>query len=287
MKKIILLPTLALLFSFTSHSKNHEIPSNFDTVNTVNSISNHSEQQQVSNAPFLTTYSLFLKLYNGNTEAAETRFYFQDGLTLGLDPGYDAGAFDQDMPLSSQLVEDNQGTNFAINAMGLESMYNQAVPLVVNQMEGQTFRIHISQSVMPENVNVYIEDILEGTFTPIVGKDFEYTAQSNLSGEGRFQVVFSSEILGGEVLASNNVFDTNSLVVFKAPNDSYLTIQGLPTVAGKISATLYNMLGMQLRTKIINPNSSSDRISTQNIPTGTYVLQLRANNQTYAKKLIL
>ena len=287
MKKIILLPTLALFFSFTSHSKNYELPLNFDTVDTVNSISNHSDHQQVSSASFLTTYSVFLKLYNGNTEAAETRFYFQDGLTLGLDPGYDAGAFDQDMPLSSQLVEDNQGTNFSINAMGLESMYNQAVPLVVNQMEGQTFRIHISQNVLPDNVNVYIEDIFEGTFTSILGKDFEYTAQNNLSGEGRFQVVFSSDILDGEVLASNSVFDTNSLIVFKAHNDSYITVQGLPTDTGKISATLYNMLGMQLKTKIINPNNSLDKISTQNIPTGTYVLQLRAKNQAYTKKIIL
>ena len=39
------------------------------------------------------SFELILKLYEENTEIDYTRFYFEDGLTLGLDPGYDAGAF--------------------------------------------------------------------------------------------------------------------------------------------------------------------------------------------------
>ena len=41
------------------------------------------------------SFELILKLYEENTEIDYTRFYFEDGLTLGLDPGYDAGAFNQ------------------------------------------------------------------------------------------------------------------------------------------------------------------------------------------------
>ena len=142
MKKLILLPLLTLIFSFTCYSKNYE-KTHINLSSTSNII---SENESLISAPIFTTYTLFLKLYNGQTEDAETRFYFQNGLTLGLDPGYDAGAFDQDTSLSSRLVEDNQGTNFAINAMGLESAYNQTVPLVINQSIGQTFRINLSQN---------------------------------------------------------------------------------------------------------------------------------------------
>ena len=42
--------------------------------------------------PQLLTYNVGLKLYNGEIERAATNFYFRDGLTLGLDPGYDAGS---------------------------------------------------------------------------------------------------------------------------------------------------------------------------------------------------
>ena len=39
----------------------------------------------------------------------DTKFYFKEGLTLGLDPGYDAGAFNQSSGLSSRLVEQDNG----------------------------------------------------------------------------------------------------------------------------------------------------------------------------------
>ena len=37
-------------------------------------------------------YRLELKLFNGETQKGRTNFYFKNGLSLDLDPGYDAGA---------------------------------------------------------------------------------------------------------------------------------------------------------------------------------------------------
>ena len=45
-----------------------------------------------------TYFELTLKLYEGVTEIDQTQFYFEDGLNLGLDPGYDAGHFNQKQP---------------------------------------------------------------------------------------------------------------------------------------------------------------------------------------------
>ena len=47
----------------------------------------------ITGAPVLLNYKLDLKLYNGSAERAKTKFHFQQGLTLGLEPGYDAGAY--------------------------------------------------------------------------------------------------------------------------------------------------------------------------------------------------
>ena len=287
MKKLILLPLLALIFSFTCYSKNYEESRITNTLNLSSTPDIISENESLTNAPILTTYTLFIKLYNGNIEAAETKFYFQDGLTLGLDPGYDAGAFDQDIALSSRLVEDNQGTNFTINAMGLESAYNQSVPLIVNQFVGQTFRINISQNTLPDNVNVYIEDILENTYTPIIGKDFELTTDVNLNEEGRFRIHFTTEILGVEVLNTNNVFDTDTVSVFKANNQDFITITGIAATANKTTASLYNMLGMSVRTKTLHNPSQTQSISTQGLAKGVYVVQLKAGNAMFSKKVLL
>ena len=287
MKKLILLPLLALIFSFTCYSKNYEESRITNLLNLGSTPDIISENESLTSAPILTTYTLFIKLYNGNIEAAETKFYFQDGLTLGLDPGYDAGAFDQDIALSSRLVEDNQGTNFTINAMGLESAYNQSVPLIVNQFVGQTFRINISQNTLPDNVNVYIEDILENTYTPIIGKDFELTTDVNLNEEGRFRIHFTTEILGAEVLNTNNVFDTDTVSVFKANNQDFITITGITATANKTTASLYNMLGITVRTKTLHNPSQTQSISTQGLAKGVYVVQLKAGNAMFSKKVLL
>jgi hypothetical protein len=287
MKKLILLPLLALIFSFTCYSKNYEESRITNLLNLGSTPDIISENESLTNAPILTTYTLFIKLYNGNIEAAETKFYFQDGLTLGLDPGYDAGAFDQDIALSSRLVEDNQGTNFTINAMGLESAYNQSVPLIVNQFVGQTFRINISQNTLPDNVNVYIEDILENTYTPIIGKDFELTTDVNLNEEGRFRIHFTTEILGAEVLNTNNVFDTDTVSVSKANNQDFITITGITATANKTTASLYNMLSKSVRTKTLNNPTQTQSISTQGLAKGVYVVQLKAGNAMFSKKVLL
>ena len=286
MKNLILLSLLALTFSFTCYSKNYEENIITNAINFGSTPDIISENESLTSAPILTTYTLFIKLYNGNIEAAETKFYFQDGLTLGLDPGYDAGAFDQDTALSSRLVEDNQGTNFAINAMGLVSAYNQSVPLIINQSMGQTFRIDISQNTLPENVNVYIEDILENTFTPIIGKDFELTTESDLNEEGRFQIHFTTEILG-DVLNTNNVFNTDTVTIYKANNQNFITITGIAASLDTTTATLYNMLGKSVHTKTLNTATQTQSISTQGLARGVYVVQLKAGNAMFSKKVLL
>jgi len=286
MKNLILLSLLALTFSFTCYSKNYEENIITNAINFGSTPDIISENESLTSAPILTTYTLFIKLYNGNIEAAETKFYFQDGLTLGLDPGYDAGAFDQDTALSSRLVEDNQGTNFAINAMGLVSAYNQSVPLIINQSMGQTFRIDISQNTLPENVNVYIEDILENTFTPIIGKDFELTTESDLNEEGRFQIHFTTEILG-DVLNTNNVLNTDTVTIYKANNQNFITITGIAASLDTTTVSLYNMLGKSVRTKTLHNPSQTQSISTQGLAKGVYVVQLKASNTMFSKKVLL
>ena len=281
MKKLVLLPLLTLLFSLSSYANNTEtlLISNMPEV--------ISAQEFVTSAPMLTTYALFIKLYHGNSEQADTRFYFQDGLTLGLDPGYDAGAFDQDTALSSRLLEDDQGTNFAINAMGIASALDVAVPLVINQAIGDSFRISITNNTLPENVNVYLEDALYGTFTQLQGQDFELTAAQLIRGVGRFHIHFTTEILGSEILNTSNVFDTDTVSVFKASNQEFITIAGIASTAPTTTASLYNMLGMSVRTKTLHNQALTQSISTQGLAKGVYVVQLKAGNALFSKKVLV
>ena len=236
----------------------------------------------INGAPILLYYNFDLKLFHGNSEKAETKYFFQEGLTLGLDPGYDAGALDQLTPLSSRLPEADTGVNFQINAMSLESAYNQSVPLVINQQEGQSFRISISNNTLPEDINVYLEDVLNGTLTPLKEQDFELSAQDNLSDDGRFYLHFTTQSL-----AIDEVLNPNNINVYKLNTEAYITINGLAPEIGKATATLYNMLGMKVRQKELNTSQDTQHISTQGLAGGVYIIKLNAGDVSFSKKVII
>ena len=128
-----------------------------------------------------TSYELVLEMHNNTFLIGTTKFYFKEGLTLGLDPGYDAGTFSQTTPISSRLVEGDRGINFSINAMGIVHINSTTIPLVLQQEEGQVIRVRIANNSLTEDINIYLEDTLNGTTTLLQEKDFELTTQNTIS----------------------------------------------------------------------------------------------------------
>ena len=233
--------------------------------------------------PQLLTYSVGLKLYNGETQKAATKLYFRDGLSLDLDPGYDAGAFNQSTKLSTRLPGGSQETAFARNAMGMDAMQNTRVPLEIRQNEGQAFTISVADMDLPEDIYVYLEDTLNGTLTSLKDQDFELTAQSDLSGAERFFIVFKDN----SVLSSGDTLGISALNVYKANTDSFVTIAGISPELGKLNATIYNMLGAEVREKALNPTTATQTISTDGLASGLYIIQLKSGNQVFNKKIIV
>ena len=229
------------------------------------------------------TYYVGLKLYNGETQKATTDFYFRDGLSLGLDTGYDAGAFNQSTKLSTRLPGGSQETAFARNAMGMDAMQNTRVPLEIRQNVGQAFTISIADMELPEDIYVYLEDTLNGTLTSLKDQDFELTAQSDLSGVDRFFIVFKSN----SVLSNGDTLGINALNVYKANTDSFVTIAGISPELGKLNVSLYNILGQTVREKALSSATATQRVSTQGLASGFYIVQIKSGNQTAVKKIIV
>ncbi|MDB4113943.1 lamin tail domain-containing protein [Flavobacteriaceae bacterium] len=233
--------------------------------------------------PQLLTYSVGLKLFNGETQKAATKLYFRDGLSLDLDPGYDAGAFNQSTKLSTRLPGGSQETAFARNAMGMDAMQNTRVPLEIRQNAGQAFTISIADMELPQDIYVYLEDTLNGTLTSLKDQDFELTAQSDLSGLDRFFIVFKSN----SVLSNGDTLGIEALNVYKANSDSFVTIAGISPKLGKLNVSLYNILGQTVREKTLNPTTATQTISTQGLASGLYIVQIKSGNQVFTKKIVV
>ena len=222
-----------------------------------------------------TSYELILEMHNNNSIIGTTKFYFKEGLTLGLDPGYDAGTFSQTTPISSRLVEEAQGINFSINAMGIVHMNSTTIPLVLHQEEGQVIRVRIANNSLTEDINIYLEDTLNGTTTLLQEKDFELTTQNTISEAGRFYIHLTTNVLGNE-----DSLTTKLINVYKGKGNDFITIEGLRSEA---IIKLYTILGKEVRVKALT--TSSETLSTYGLSSGIYIIQLNSNNQLLTKKI--
>jgi hypothetical protein len=230
--------------------------------------------------PGNTSSEFSLKFHQGDNLLADTKFYFDYGLNPGLDPGYDAGAYNQTMALSSRLAEEDQGINMGINAMNVDSFEQTAIALVVNTEAGTTFRISMEDSTIPENVDVLLLDTQTQISTNLRDQDFTLTPQSDLSGMGRFYLKMGSNSLGG------NDIEESLISIYKPSDRDYIVMEGLSKVqSGEV--TLYNIMGQEVLDQILTPNQSTQNIPTTGLDSGIYIIKLKADNLILTKKLII
>jgi trimeric autotransporter adhesin len=236
----------------------------------------------VALGPSVTSYELVLDMHSDAVKVADTKFYFKEGLTLGLDPGYDAGAYNQTSGLSSRFLEQDSGIGMGINAMSIDDMSNVIVPLVVHQQAGITLKIQIANSTIPEDINVYLEDTVENTFTLLTNERFELLAQTTLSGVGRFFLHFTTNVLSTDTVSS-----TSLVTVYKGKGNTYITVEGLQQFSQPANLTLYNILGMKILSRKIQNPSQKEMLSTVGLSTGVYILKVQAENIVFTKKLVI
>ncbi len=244
-------------------------------------LSNDGENQTNNSSSNITDYVFSLKLFQESTFRAETKFYFKEGLTLGLDPGYDAGAFDQSIDLMSCLVESDQGIGMAINAMSIDSINDVSIPLIVNRSSTSSFMITLVNSTLPSNIKVYLEDRLQETLTELNLNDFTLKPNTTLNGKGRFFLHISSNSL-----SYNTPIDPEAVKIYKQTGSNYITIEGLKNTKEGI-AKLYNSLGQQILNQPFSGQKETEYLSVAGIPFGVYILKLETNHNNYTKKIIV
>ena len=227
------------------------------------------------------SFELILKLYEGDSEIDHTKFYFGDGLGLDLDPGYDAGHFNQGASLMSRLVEEDEGVGLVINAMGIESANDVVVPIELNREAGNNFRISIGTFNIDTGTNIYLEDNIQGTMTLLNDQDFELIAENELSGVGRFFIHLTET-----VLSIDDKIETNYLNVFKADVNNFITVEGLANQSNLTKLRLYTIHGKEVISATLN-NNNKQLISTQGLSPGIYIVKLESGNILLTKKLFI
>ncbi len=203
----------------------------------------------------------------------KTDLYFHVNATLGLDPGYDAalfGGITSDFCLYSNLIEGNTGDPLAIQAVGNQNINDLIVPLGIHAPQGQQVAISITESTIPEYINVYLEDRLNNTFTLLNAGAYRLTPQNNLIGVGRFYLNFVGDAL-------NPIENTlNTLNIFTNQRQKTIVIEG--QLKGATNFKLFDIHGRIVNSKALETSNTNQAISVAHLSAGVYIIELITNN---------
>ena len=220
--------------------------------------------------------------FSSNEITDRTRIYFIENTTDGFDSGYDAPkiGFDNNY-ISSRLVNDDEGYDIGVQSLAYSDLWDKTIPLVVNSQMGDEITLSITHNTTPADLNIYLEDVLEGTMTDLKAGDFVLSPTDELSGAGRFFIHMSADTM------SNEDVSTSMLNAYKEVNANYITIEGLATQSNNINVILYNILGTKVLDTSLSNSVNTQTLSTVGMASGIYVIELESGNDRLTKKLII
>ncbi|MFK7781715.1 M4 family metallopeptidase [Psychroserpens sp.] len=224
-----------------------------------------------------------LKLSNA-TKTTHTSIYFIEGTTRGLDSGYDAETYDGasvEFSIFTNLVEDNQGQDIAIQSLPYNDFNDVVVPIGINAIAGDILTIKLDDnSSLATHINVYLEDTLNNSLTLLNESEYRFTPMTDLFGTGRFFLRYTSEIL-----SINTTNKNNELNISVNENSKRIIIKGILTDSTKIA--LFDIHGRLILSRKLDQSKFTNTIDVSSMSSGVYMIKVSHNHDVITKKLII
>ncbi|MBC3846582.1 VCBS repeat-containing protein [Winogradskyella echinorum] len=227
----------------------------------------------------LTFFKLNIGASNSNYS---TEFYFNNHASKGLDHGYDGkilGNVAPNFALYSLLVEDNTGLPIALQALNPTDLVNTIIPLGVNSNQGEQITFSISETTLPRNVEVYLEDNVTNTVTLLNSGDYTFTPNTDLNGSGRFYLRVTSSTLS----VGQNELDYIQIYTTTSPKS--LVIKGQLNAGSRVS--LHDIQGRLVLNETLNHLKLSNTIDISRLGTGVYFVKVFNNYHSKTQKIIV
>lgn len=223
----------------------------------------------------------FILTMSSTNKMSKTDIYFKENATLGLDIGYDAELFEEEpstFSIYSELTESGQDLNMAIQSIGFDDVETSTlIPIGINLLQGQ--QVSIGMNTSDIDYNVYFEDTFTNSITLLNDSDYNFTADTDLLGTGRFFLRFETETLS----TSNSYL--NAVQVYNNSDLKQIIVDG--ELIEDTLFVLYDIQGREVVRSNLEPNKSTHVIDASNFAKGVYLVQLSDRFKTLSKKLIL
>ena len=211
-------------------------------------------------------------------KSTSTIIRFIAGMTLGLDPGYDAGAFEQNPAFGvyTRLVEDN-GINFAIQCLP-DQVYDQlTIPVGLNAPVGTEVTVRVRSANLNQGTGLFLEDRLNGKQVSLedAGKGYTFTSTGTGGALGRF---FITNQQGSGIVEES----MDPVKVIPVPAQYQIRVSGsikLPAVA-----KIYDLNGKLVASSELT-GLEENSVSFHEKNNGMYVMVIRSGSTLIQKKI--
>lgn len=234
--------------------------------------SHQSDSFQKQNTP--TTY-LVINANDGSFQRS-TKVFYLDNATSSFDNGFDSSTFrksEENLAVYTGMVADNT-KSLAVQSVEKSSLETTAIPLGIKAEAGKTVNLSVTMNNFSSDIDVYLEDTLNGSFTKLNGANHSITFQDKIDNATRFYIHTSAK-----ALSNNNVNPAfKNVTVFV--NNNNLHIKGLED---KATLQVYSVLGKQ----VVNTKVNSNLVALPQVTAGVYIIQLTTNKGTFNQKVFI
>jgi M6 family metalloprotease-like protein len=215
-----------------------------------------------------------------NTQTkASTMVVFNNSMSAGLDPTYDAGLLrgTSGLNLYTHLVDDN-GIDFAIQCLP-ETYSSLVIPLGMDSKTGGEITFSAETVELPAACSVILEDKLAKTFTSLAnGATYKTTVSAGTTAVGRFYIHTNNSTTGTSELLSGAF----SLKAYPANGQIWIVGE----VASGAKASLVDVNGRNLGTFNLQEGSRNS-VSSAGLAPGVYLLNVNEANKRFNTRIVI
>jgi len=215
-----------------------------------------------------------VELRIANSEHSNTTIIaFNQNMSTGLDPSYDAAKFkgNPNLALYTKLVDDN-GKDFAIQALPDQNIEDYIIHIGVDVAESGVFEFSATQEKL-DNYSLILEDRKENSFTNL--RWDTYFASISESGTGRFYLHFKDATAIGEITPETKI----SFRVL----DGKIVINNPDLEKGIIN--LVNVSGQVLERIELKGNPKQEIAADQ--AAGSYIISIQTDKTNVGRKIFI
>jgi hypothetical protein len=210
-----------------------------------------------------------------NTYYDEMSVYFNDALTIGYDPGYDADKIGGEV-IAPQIYSTIPDYDLAVNALPF-SQSNMVIPMGFKDNLAGTYTLTASsiESFQPD-ITIKLEDLQEGIIQDLRTNPVYSFSHSMADDPNRFLLHFGDPNLGTQDITGNNAVD-----VYSYGDRVYVRINGTGEISGTI--VVYDIIGREVyRNQLSGSHMQEFNLSGLH---GYYIARITSNQGTVSKKI--